>query len=114
MRKIPVVFLVLVVAFLVLGVDLSGDPSGDHPAWRVSHASPADAQSCVGISCPCIPDPGRNLGDPDRNGCGDPINFGTGNKYQAETDHTTAGPFPLILKLGSSALQRVKGTRGGE
>jgi hypothetical protein len=39
----------------------------------------------------------KNLGDPCGNGCGNPINFATGGKYEAETDYAGAGPFPLKL-----------------
>lgn len=50
------------------------------------------------------PDPPANYGSScggDANAgsltCGNPINFGTGNKYQSELDYQGVGPFPLVL-----------------
>jgi RHS repeat-associated protein len=49
----------------------------------------------------CTPNPQfdqpKALGDPGQCGCGDPIDFATGNKYEAEVDYAGAGPLPLIL-----------------
>lgn len=43
-------------------------------------------------------DPPKNAGGSCQNQVGNPINAGTGNKYQVETDYIGAGVFPLTLK----------------
>ena len=45
------------------------------------------------------PDPNKNIGLP-KNGCcqGNPVNAGSGNKYQAEIDYSGTGPFPLRME----------------
>lgn len=40
----------------------------------------------------------KNLGPPGCNGCGNPINHSTGNKFQEETDYIGTGPFPIVFK----------------
>ncbi|MGZ4958435.1 MAG: RHS repeat-associated core domain-containing protein [Methylomonas sp.] len=41
----------------------------------------------------------KNNGEPSGDLCGgNPINFGTGNKYQLETDYQGAGDFPLVFE----------------
>jgi YD repeat-containing protein len=110
MRRTLVAVLGLIVGFLFLSLDISRHSSGDHAAWRISIASPAHAQfNCEyppidepdGDSDECNPNynpnPAKNQGDPCGNGCGNPINFATGEKYQAETDYASVGPFPLVL-----------------
>jgi RHS repeat-associated protein len=114
MRKTLGVFLGLAVGFLSSGLDISSDSSGDHSSWRVSLASPAHAQFNGSCEYPpvdepdndgdeCNPNysnevnPPKNQGDPRCNGCGNPINFATGGKYEAETDYASVGPFPLVL-----------------
>jgi RHS repeat-associated protein len=54
-------------------------------------------QICTGLSSSYLG--GKNEGCV-KDSCyvGNPINLGTGNKFQIETDYVGAGPFPLVLK----------------
>ncbi len=46
----------------------------------------------------CSPNAIKNNGQPQELCAGNPINIGTGNKYQLETDYQGAGDFPLIFQ----------------
>src|ERR1043166_3307703 len=108
------VLLALAVGFLLLGLEVSHRSSGDRSSWHVSLASSAHAQFNGNCEYPPVDEPDddgdecnpnyqqqvnqpKNQGDPACNGCGNPINLATGGKYAAETDYTSAGPFPLVL-----------------
>jgi YD repeat-containing protein len=60
-----------------------------------------EASSCVPVNPLII---AKNLGACPLGACsfdmmtGNPVNTGTGNKYQVETDYTGSGPFPLSFK----------------
>lgn len=56
---------------------------------------------------PSNPSPGKNGGPPPRClAAGNPINSGTGNKYQLETDYVGSGPFPLrFARAYNSAVE---------
>jgi RHS repeat-associated protein len=112
MRKALGAILPLAVCFLFSGLDISRDSSDGHASWRVSLASPAYAQfsGCEsggddpdGDGDECNPTysqdvhPQKNLGHPDCNGCGDPINFATGSLYESQADYAAVGPLPLVL-----------------
>ena len=86
-----------------------------------------DLFSCVAGTCPegttrspngvCLP-PEANL--PKNSGstpcgttpCGNPINPGTGNKYQIETDYTGNGPYPLTFARSYNSLVPTNGNLG--
>jgi RHS repeat-associated protein len=107
-----VIGLVAVLAFL--GLEVSNDgrnkPAAGWPSIAFTSAAHAQA-SCEyppvdepdGDGDECNPNyqnqvnQPKNNGDPCKNGCGNPINFTTGNKYDAETDYVSVGPFPLVL-----------------
>ncbi len=62
-------------------------------------------------------DAGKNLGCPikEQGQCsaGNPINIGTGNKYQVETDYTGTGPNPLgFQRIYNSLAARTNGANG--
>ena len=114
MRKTLAVFVGLVVGFLTLNPQISGNSPGDHSGWHLSLASPAHAQFNGNCEYPPIDEPDgdgdecnpnyptqvnqpKNQGDPDCNDCGDPINFAIGSVYEKETDYAAVGPFPLVL-----------------
>ena len=49
---------------------------------------------------PTTPTPNKNVGPPrcEMSGGTNPINIGTGNKYESQLDYTGNGPFPLIFE----------------
>ena len=56
--------------------------------------------SCTSSQCTeAAKNPIKNIGKPAQNMCGgNPINIGTGNKYQVEHDYSATGDFPLSFE----------------
>lgn len=81
----------LVVCAAAFGSSVTREGAGEQLSWKAG-ISRAHA------SYPTEIDPNKNLGSPDCNGCGNPINFASGNKYQEETDYVGPGPFPVVYK----------------
>jgi len=78
------------------GGNLSGTSCINAPACATSQTRNATTGACesslAGI-------PLRNTGKPPVCSCaGNPINIGTGNKYQSETDYQGAGDFPRVFE----------------
>ena len=112
-------FVGLIVGLLIWALDFSYPSLNGRGQFQLPDIAAAHAQA---LSCEfppvdepdddgdeCNPNfqqqitPAKNLGgkDPDCSICalvGDPINYTTGGFYDEETDYTSVGPFPIILK----------------
>lgn len=69
----------------------------------------------VGEVCPQSVKPSENLGTCANGTCpkGDPINHGTGNIYEIESDYTATGPFPLEFRRFYNSDSNVTSARMG-
>ena len=74
---------------------------------RDSDFGQSNQDGLVGL---CLPNP-KNNGKSCPT-CGDPINPGTGNEYEIETDYTGSGAYPLQLRRYYNSLDPVRGNMG--